>query len=305
MPRTLSSRLSPALKGSVVLTLCLGAGGALACPQYDAIVDAVDANDAAVAAELYEAIAVVPDCDDALREWLGDYLARDSFLHAMGGDVSPEDRRAGLTRALGYEKHWRSYAELGRLEWSERKYGSAAVNFQLAINELVEGDPTHPAETSEIEEVYQMASAALALADGTVDMPRTRSGQIGGVFATSIRGFSVEEVELPITFRFGSTEFDERGADYAAMLADHLRATGQAHVTLGGHTDPVGSDAFNQELSLARADALGAYLKSHGFPGDIETVGYGETRLPPAPPGVEEGSDEHFRIARRVVFTTR
>ncbi|MGB3317157.1 MAG: OmpA family protein, partial [Albidovulum sp.] len=231
-------------------------------------------------------------------------LARDSFVQAMQERVSLEDRREGLTRALGYEKHWRSYAELGRLEWSERKYGSAAVNFQLAINELVEGDPTHPAETSEIEEVYQMASASLALADGAVDMPRTRSGQIGGVFATSIRGFSVEEVDLPITFRFGSTDFDERGAKYATMLAEHLGATGQAHVKLGGHTDPVGSDAFNQELSLARADALGRFLKSHGFPGEIETEGHGESDLPAPPPGVVEGSEEHHRIARRVVFTT-
>ena len=304
MPRSLSSRLSTTLIGSAAAALSMAADSAHACPQYDAVVAAVEADDATAAAGLYDAIAVTPDCDDALREWLGDYLARNSFLTAMGDSVSTEDRRAGLTRALGYEKHWRSYAELGRLDWSARKYGSAAVNFQLAINELVEGDPTHPAETSEIEEVYQMASAALALADGAVEMPRTRSGQIGGVFATSIRGFSVEEVELPITFHFASTEFDDRGAKYASMLAEHLRATGQAHVKLGGHTDPVGSEEYNQDLSLARADALGAYLKSHGFPGQIETEGYGERQLPPPPPGVAEGSDEHHRIARRVVFTT-
>ncbi len=300
MPFPLPSRLGP------VLVLCqLAAGSALACAQYDDVVAAVEADDANRAAGLYDVIAVATECDDALREWLGDYLARDSFLKAMDEHTTPNDRRAGLTRALGYEKHWRSYAELGRLDWSAHKYGSAAVNFQLAINELVEGDPTHAAETSEIAEVYQMASASLALADTAVDMPKTRSGEIGGVFATSIRGFSVEEVELPITFEFASTKFDDRGAEYAQMLADYLKGMGTNHIMLGGHTDPIGGEDYNLQLSLARADALGSFLKAHGYSGEIETEGFGESDLPPAPPGVVEGSEEHYRIARRVSFQSR
>ena len=292
----------PVRLGAVALFTCFGAEAALACAQYDSVVAAVGADDAATAAALYDEIAVDAECDDALREWVGDYLARTSFLAAMDA-AAPEERREGLTRALGYEKHWRSFAELGRLDWSAKKYGSAAVNFQLAINELVEGDPTHPAETSEIEEVYQLASASLALADRAVEMPRTRSGTIGGVFTTSIRGFSVEEIDLPVTFHFNSTEFDDRGTEYAAMLAEHLKATGSNHIRLGGHTDPTGSEAYNAELSLARADALGDFLKTSGFAGAIETEGHGESRVPPPPPGVAEGSEEHYRIARRVVFS--
>ena len=279
------------------------AGPAVACPQYDSVVAAVESDDLATAERLHADIALETACDDALREWLADYLARDSFLAAMREDADPEARRALLLRALGFEKHWRSYAELGRLDWSERRYGSAAVNFQLAINELVEGDPGHPAETAEIAEVYRMASAALALADGTVEMPRTRSGRIGGVFATSIRGFSVEEVELPITFRFGTTEFDERGAEYAGLLVEHLNAVGPTALRLGGHTDPVGGEDFNLALSLARAEALRDFLAANGFGGAVETAGYGESRVPEPPPGIEPGSPEHHRIARRVVFS--
>ncbi|WP_347313404.1 OmpA family protein [Defluviimonas sp. SAOS-178_SWC] len=300
MPFPHPARLAPA-----ILLCQFAAGAALACAQYDDIVAAVEGNDAASAAALYEVIAVAADCDDALREWLGDYLARDAFLKAMDDRTAPEDRRAGLTRALGFEKHWRSYAELGRLDWSAHKFGSAAVNFQLAINELVEGDPKHAAETSEIAEVYQLASASLALADGVVDMPKTRSGEMGGVFATSIRGFSVEEVDLPITFKFASTQFDERGAEYAQMLADHLKGMGAAHIALAGHTDPIGTEEYNNTLSLARADAVAGFLKSHGYSGEIETEGFGESQLPPPPPGVAEGSEEHYRIARRVGFQTR
>lgn len=280
------------------------AAAAQACPQYDAVIQAVQTGDATVATELHEVIAVSAECDDALREWVGDYLARTSFLKAMETDVAAE-RRASLMRALKFEKHWRSYAELGRLDWDEKNYASAAENLQLAINELSEGDQDHLAETSEIADIYQMASASLALADDVVDLPKTRSGAPGGVFKTAIRGFTVEEVSLPITFDYNSTTFDKSGETYAVALVEHLTAMGAESVLLGGHTDPVGGDAFNMDLSLARAEALGAYLKSQGFKGDIKVEGHGESQPPDVPDGVAEGSEEHHRIARRVAFSVQ
>ena len=280
----------------------LMAGTAYACPQYDAVIQAVQAGNADQATQLHEIIAVSAECDDALREWVGDYLARESFMKAMEA-TKAGDRRASLMRALKFEKHWRSYAELGRLDWSQKNYGAAAENLQLAINELSEGDQDHLAETSDIADIYQMASASLALADGVVPLPKTRSGAPGGVFKTAIRGFTVEEVNLPITFRYNSTEFDKTGETYAGMLAEHLTALGANNVLLGGHTDPVGGEDFNMNLSLARAEALGNYLKSQGFDGSIKVEGHGESQLPATPPGVTKGSDEHHRIARRVAFS--
>ncbi|MDA8747899.1 OmpA family protein [Litoreibacter sp.] len=276
---------------------------AQACPQYDAVITAVQAGDAANATQLHEVIAVSAECDDALREWVGDYLARASFMKAMDASA-PELRRASLMRALKFEKHWRSYAELGRLDWQLKDYSAAAKHLQLAINELSEGDQGHPAETSEIADIYQMASASLALADGVVTMPKTRSGTPGGVLKTAIRGFTIEEVNLPITFRYNSTEFDQAGETYAGVLAEHLTALGASSVVLGGHTDPVGGEAFNMDLSLARAEALSDYLKTNGFDGTIKVEGHGESQMPSPPAGVDEGSDEHHRIARRVAFST-
>ena len=294
------------MKFSLPLSAIIGlaASQALSCPHYDAAVAAVQAEDVETAKPLYAAIKVSDACDAALQEWVGDYLAKHSFGVALESD-DPAISRQALTEALGFEVHWRSYAALGDLDWSDQDYASAARNYQLAINELLEGDQSHEATTEEIEEVYQMATAAMALADEVVDLPRTRSGETGGVFAQSIRGFEVEEVPLPITFEYNSTRFDASGESYAAALADHLIATAPPSVFLGGHTDPIGGEEFNLDLSIARAEATAAFLSAYGYAGEVNIVGFGESRLPPAPPGIAEGSEEHYRIARRVAFSVQ
>ncbi|MEM9707651.1 MAG: OmpA family protein [Pseudomonadota bacterium] len=275
---------------------------AAACPHYDTVVAAVQSGDRSGAEALYEEIVFSAACDDAIREWVGDYLARESFLSALEAEDLGQ-KRALYEDALGYEKHWRSYAALGRLDWDAKDYAAAARQFQLALNELAEGDQTHGAETDEIAELYEFATAALALADEKVALPRTRSGDTGGIFTTSIRGFEVEEVSLPITFEYDSTNFDKIGADYAATLIEHVALTAPNVVSLGGHTDPVGSDTYNMALSQRRAERVRALLLEYGFEGEIRVAGFGESRIPEPPPGIEAGSDEHHRIARRVAFS--
>ena len=287
---------------AICAALAALASPALACEDYDAAVAAVNAGDSPAAAGFYEAVSTDPACDDAFREWLGDYLARESYREAVEGAGSPTDKRAALERALGYEAHWRTQAEIGRLDWEAGDYPAAAARFQLAINELVEGDPTHAASEEEIALLYRLASAAMALSDEPVEVPVTRSGSDGGIFATKIRGFEVEEVPLPITFEFDSTTFDETGARYAEALAEHVLRLSPDRITLAGHTDPSGPEDYNLALSVARAEAVGAFLAERGYTGTVEVEGFGETMLPEPPPGIEPGSDAHYRIARRVAF---
>jgi OOP family OmpA-OmpF porin len=48
-------------------------------------------------------------------------------------------------------------------------------------------------------------------------------------------------------------------------------------VVVTGHTDRLGTEAYNQKLSERRADAVRDYLVSKGVPRDkIETIGMGE-----------------------------
>ena len=50
-------------------------------------------------------------------------------------------------------------------------------------------------------------------------------------------------------------------------------------VLVTGHTDPIGTQQYNQKLSERRADAVRDYLVSKGVPRDkIETLGMGKTQ---------------------------
>jgi OmpA-OmpF porin, OOP family len=65
-----------------------------------------------------------------------------------------------------------------------------------------------------------------------------------------------------------------------------------------GHTDNVGADAYNMHLSQSRADAVRAYLVSHGIaPDRLVSKGYGFHQ-----PLVPNSSDANRALNRRVQF---
>jgi OOP family OmpA-OmpF porin len=70
-----------------------------------------------------------------------------------------------------------------------------------------------------------------------------------------------------------------------------------------GHTDSVGSDAYNQKLSLRRADAVKAYLVSKGLDqARLYTEGKGETQ-PIVDNATAEGRARNRRVVIEVVGT--
>ena len=99
-----------------------------------------------------------------------------------------------------------------------------------------------------------------------------------------------------ILFEFDS---DRMVGNYEASLnelAEYLRK-GFSHLTVEGHTDSIGSIAYNQRLSQKRADAIKRYLSTrYGFDAKkISTIGFGESR-PIADNGNYQGRQQNRRV---------
>lgn len=72
-----------------------------------------------------------------------------------------------------------------------------------------------------------------------------------------------------------------------------------------GHTDAIGTEAYNQKLSVRRVEAVKAYLVSKGVPADqIKTEGQGESN-PVASNKTREGRAKNRRVEIEVVGTQK
>lgn len=78
----------------------------------------------------------------------------------------------------------------------------------------------------------------------------------------------------------------------AGVLKDMVKANPKTKVSVSGHTDAVGSDAYNQALSERRAKTVTDYLVRKGIEGSrISTQAFGESQ-PIAPNTKADGSDD-------------
>lgn len=80
--------------------------------------------------------------------------------------------------------------------------------------------------------------------------------------------------------RSGEYDLQPRGREELRELADKLKGFEQLNsITVVGHTDYLGSDSYNQNLSKQRAETVRRYLASQGLPADkIRAVGMGESQ---------------------------
>lgn len=91
------------------------------------------------------------------------------------------------------------------------------------------------------------------------------------------------------------------------FLVELSRITGSLRLSIEGHTDAIGTDQYNQTLSVRRANAVAAWLSSNSpsLP-RFTAIGFGEKR-PAAPNTKRDGSDdpEGRQLNRRVEIVVR
>jgi outer membrane protein OmpA-like peptidoglycan-associated protein len=99
-----------------------------------------------------------------------------------------------------------------------------------------------------------------------------------------------------VTFKTASADLNSgffRVLDSVSLV---LKEFDKTTIDVEGHTDSDGSDTYNQQLSLDRANSVGGYLNSRGVNGQrIVAFGAGEAR-PIAPNTTPDGKQQNRRV---------
>jgi OOP family OmpA-OmpF porin len=111
-------------------------------------------------------------------------------------------------------------------------------------------------------------------------------------------GSSVNATFQNIEFEFGSSKLTKQAYDLLDQIYAILNnnSTAWTKIIVSGHTDNIGPKSVNQQLSIARAQAVKDYLVKKGISASAITVaGYGEDK-PIASNDTPEGRQKNRRV---------
>jgi len=99
-----------------------------------------------------------------------------------------------------------------------------------------------------------------------------------------------------VNFAFDSAEIDGSSSVVLDAAADQLKECPNVAVRVEGHTDWIGTDAYNQGLSERRAESVQGHLIGRGVSASrLTAVGFGESQ-----PIASNETDEGRALNRRV-----
>jgi outer membrane protein OmpA-like peptidoglycan-associated protein len=153
-----------------------------------------------------------------------------------------------------------------------------------------------------------IGAAAGALAGGAVGYYMDKQEaklrqQMAGTGVEVVRQGDNITLDMPggVTFAFNSADLNAQFYPVLDKVAATLKEYDKTVIEVAGHTDSVGSDAYNQTLSEKRANSVADYLSSHGMVRTrMVTIGAGEGH-PVASNDTDEGRAENRRVEITIV----
>lgn len=140
---------------------------------------------------------------------------------------------------------------------------------------------------------------------GRMDKQAAALEQVPGVTNVKVEkeeGKQKIESQIKVLFDFDDARIKPSEAIKLDKLADVLSQYPENIVVIEGHTDNVGEDDYNQELSQRRAQSIENYLNAKNISiSSLSSVGYGETR-PIVPNDTEDGRALNRRVEIKITI---
>jgi outer membrane protein OmpA-like peptidoglycan-associated protein len=176
--------------------------------------------------------------------------------------------RQATERAANAEAAARAAAE-GR-QVAEAKSADARQEADTARQEATTARQTAAQAQAEAEQIRKKAEAEVNRLEAAL-------GQITETRRTAL-GLVMNLGSDHLKFAFDKAELRPEDRELLSRIAGIIMTSHDYTISVNGHTDDVGSAAYNQTLSVRRAEAVRDYLVKAGLPAEIFTVeGHGKS----------------------------
>lgn len=268
----------------------------------------------------------IPELETAraeLRQAKGDPLAQEAAgirLNEAEAALAVAEKSAAQRKPLPLIQH-QSYlatqhSRIAQAQVSELRarqeveQGEAERNKVLLEARTLEATAAEARATVASRDATMQAAAASAarneanvarneLADAASEAARLRTELEGLQAKQTDRGMVLTLGD--VLFATGQTEIRAGAMLTVDRLAEFLRSRPNLSVLIEGHTDSMGDDAYNRDLSQRRSDAVRVALASRGVTGDrVRSRGMGEA-YPSASNDSAGGRQQNRRV--EVVFS--
>jgi outer membrane protein OmpA-like peptidoglycan-associated protein len=218
---------------------------------------------------------------------------------ARADAVAEAERRQAADEARAQAEA--AKAEAVRLQQEAEKAAAEAAKAKeeaeqaraAALAEQQAAQKQKQAAEAEAEKARQAAAKAEA---EKADLRAQLLNQLNSILQTqdSARGLIVQMSD--VLFDTGSATLKTGAREKLAKISGILLAHPGLALQIEGHTDSVGSDEFNQQLSERRADSVRDFLAEQGVPASsINARGFGKTQ-PVASNDTAEGRQRNRRV---------
>jgi outer membrane protein OmpA-like peptidoglycan-associated protein len=230
-------------------------------------------------AVVFTSVAVVFVAALVTLSWLGyrDLKGMRAEVRTLSAQVNRADRIAQAESAAALAASERAQAAASEAQ-------QAALGRQQAEQQRQAADAKRAqAESAAVQAIFDARKAE----DQVAEMRHERAAELDQMQQALSRvvetrrtpnGMVIVLPDAKFRFAFDSAELSEKNRELLSRIAGILLVSKGYGLAIYGYTDDVGSAAYNQQLSLRRAEAVEKYLAQAGIDPSIMSVkGYGKT----------------------------